>query len=189
MIVSHVEVESPEFEILVMEIILPVLNENRDRFWRIDAHVVADSGDNSNTSIHNNGSSGGGSGSTINESSRGGGSGGRSSGGSSSGSSSNTINESSRGSNKNKGGNSGSNSDIINGSNSSGGGKNKKRQREAVSQTMDKEQKSSFGTVYMISSSFRRKTSRIVATKPSLFRSKEEVEAFDIPLEVHEYSS
>eukprot|EP01036_Dinobryon_divergens_P030790 gene30790-40089_t len=38
MIISHVEVDSAEFEVLVMEIILPVLNEHRDRFWRIDAH-------------------------------------------------------------------------------------------------------------------------------------------------------
>mmetsp|Transcript_32005 Transcript_32005/g.46121 ORF Transcript_32005/g.46121 Transcript_32005/m.46121 type:complete len:278 (-) Transcript_32005:196-1029(-) len=41
MIVSHIELESDEFDILIMKIILPILNENRSRYWKIDAHVVS----------------------------------------------------------------------------------------------------------------------------------------------------
>ena len=109
MIVSHISVGSTEFDVLIQEVIMPQLVKAKDRFWKIDAHVVTNAEGVDEVAPRSSA--------------------------------------------------------------------RQKRSRD------DDAEKSSFGTVYMISSSIRRETRHSKAAMSSLVDTR----SFDVPLKVHEY--
>ena len=51
MIVSHIEVESKEFDELMQNVILPVLNDRNESIWNIEAHIVNASNNSNNRNV------------------------------------------------------------------------------------------------------------------------------------------